>query len=272
MIRNNAGGSAVRDTAKLIETLKKVGVIKTKKRRARRSLAKDEIRQDNDMGPGFAVSAPPQFGASPQQQDYNAQRIEDIQRQSGNQIMLLKNEIQKLRGGEQQSRIMPQQRLKNDDVSSLRIEQMPSAPRVRGIGFEPSNKELTERRGQPYLETNEFTGDNSGPQPDQGSAKAGTVDYDMMGRTIFAGDDEEEAITIDEPDTPESEPATYKGGLKPDQIVSITEIHKSKDLQGTIQRVSEMGINVSDINLKDKIGVIKEKLKTKVRQFLPNKK
>lgn len=274
MIRNHGNGSAVRDTAKLIETLKKVGVIKTKKRRARQSLAKDEIRQDSDMGPGYSETTPmaPQFGASPQQQDYNALRIEDIQRQSGNQIMLLKNEIQKLKGGEQQSRFMPQQYIKNDGPL---IEQMPSAPRLKMSkeSYTPSeNIYIQPEKSQPYLETNEFEGSRSGGQPDQGSAKAGTLDYDMMGNAIFAGDDTEEGIMVTEPDTPEPKPATYKGGLRPEQMVSITEIAKSKDLNGTIQRVSEMGIDVSDINLKDKIGVIKEQLKTKVRQFLPNKK
>jgi hypothetical protein len=119
MIRNNAGGSAVRDTAKLIETLKKVGVIKTKKRRARRSLAKDEIRQDNDMGPGYAEALPgftgpsglnlvernfPQLtmgprpllgGGGDQQGGFNPAQIEDVKRNQIQQFGLLQDQIQK---------------------------------------------------------------------------------------------------------------------------------------------------------------------------------
>lgn len=269
MIRNSAGGSAVRDTAKLIETLKKVGVIKTKKRRARRSLAKDEIRQDSDMGPGFAVSAPPQFGASPQQQDYNVQRIEDIQRQSGNQITLLKNEIQKLKAGEQQSRFMPRQYIKNDDVSSLKVEQLPSAP----------------QRGQPYLDVNEYEGNNSGPQPDQGSAKAGTIDFDRFGKGIFVGDEEETAIDTNppEPDTapPDiKERPRYKGGLKPEDFVQMQDIEAIKvkdggDFTDILERMAKMGIDVTGLKnieggkaLKGKVTTAREELKQKLREFI----
>jgi hypothetical protein len=59
MIRNHAGDSAVKDTAKLIETLQKVGIIKAKaKRKKATGLAKEEIRQNNDMGPGYSSIGP----------------------------------------------------------------------------------------------------------------------------------------------------------------------------------------------------------------------
>lgn len=114
MIRNHAG-DPVKSTARLIETLKKVGIIKTKKRRAKRSLAtSDEIRQDNDMGPGFATSMqkPPQFvqgGPTPlllqggQQGGFNQSQIEDIQRTYNQQIGMLQDQVQ--RQSEEQRRI-----------------------------------------------------------------------------------------------------------------------------------------------------------------------
>ena len=164
MIRNHGNGSAVRDTAKLIETLKKVGVIKTKKRRARRSLAKDEIRQDNDMGPGFAISMPPQFGASPQQQDYNAQRIEDIQRQSSNQIALLRSQLQQV-----------QQRDTNRFGLPQRIEDVPK-PKIEDVS-------------PVVVDVNEFEG-RSGANRPQGE----NVDFDEETATgIFVGDESAQA-------------------------------------------------------------------------------
>lgn len=161
MIRNHGNGSAVRDTAKLIETLKKVGVIKTKKRRARQSLANDEIRQDNDMGAGYAqiTQMPPQFGASPQQQDYNAQRIEDIQRQSSNQIALLRSQLQQV-----------QQRDTNRFGLQQRIEDAPK-PKI-------------EDASPVVVDVNEFEG-RSGANRPQGK----NVDFDEETATgIFVGE------------------------------------------------------------------------------------
>lgn len=161
MIRNHAGSSVVKDTAKLIETLKKVGIIKTKKRRARRSLAKDEIRQDSDMGPGYAISMPPQFGASPQQQDYNAQRIEDIQRQSSNQIAFLRAQLRQIQE-QDTNRFGLQQRIEN-------------GPKIT----QPNSL---------VIDTNEFEGSNSGPQRDTGSGAK--MDFDEETATgIFVGDE-----------------------------------------------------------------------------------
>ena len=167
MIRNHAG-DPVKSTARLIETLKKVGIIKTKKRRAKRGLATEEIKQDSDMGPGYAVqlpTPPPQFGGSPQQQDFNAQRIEDVQRQAGNQIALLRGRIQQLESGP--TRFQPQQRIEGGP----QIEQMPSAERPVIIP-----------------ESEEFQGVQSGPQPDQGSARMG-IDFDTPTTSIFAGEE-----------------------------------------------------------------------------------
>lgn len=164
MIRNHAGSSVVKDTAKLIETLKKVGIIKTKKRRARRSLAKDEIRQDSDMGPGYAetISMPPQFGASPQQQDYNAQRIEDIQRQSSNQIALLRSHLRQIQE-QDTNRFGLQQRIENAPPKITQPESI-------------------------MIDTNEFEGSNSGAQPDRGSGAK--LDFDEETATgIFVGDE-----------------------------------------------------------------------------------
>jgi hypothetical protein len=137
-----------------------VGVIKTKKRRARRSLAKDEIRQDNDMGPGFAISMPPQFGVSPQQQDYNAQRIEDIQRQSSNQIALLRSQLQQV-----------QQR----DTNRFGLQQ--------SIADAPKPK--IEDASPVVVDVNEFEG-RSGANRPQGK----NVDFDKETATgIFVGDE-----------------------------------------------------------------------------------
>jgi hypothetical protein len=96
-----------------------VGVIKTKKRRARRSLAKDEIRQDNDMGPGFSETLPgftgpsglnlvernfPQLtmGARPMigggggsDGGFNPAQIEDIKRNQIQQFGLLQDRLEK---------------------------------------------------------------------------------------------------------------------------------------------------------------------------------
>lgn len=173
MIRNHAG-DPVKSTARLIETLKKVGIIKTKKRRAKRSLAtSDEIRQENDMGPGFITPTPmgPQFGGSPQQQDFNAQRIEDVQRQAGNQIALLRGRIQQLESAPP-TRLQPQQRIEQGP----QIEQMASAER-------------------PIIaESEEFKGAQSGPQPDQGSARMGMgIDYDTTPTSVFIGDEQAQA-------------------------------------------------------------------------------
>lgn len=164
MIRNHAGNSIVEDTAKLIETLQKVGIIKTKaKRKKATDLAKEEIRQNNDMGPGYAISMPPQFGASPQQQDYNTRRIEDIQRQSSNQIALLRSQLQQVNERDT-NRFGLQQRIEN--VSQPKIED--ASPVV--------------------IDTNEFEGTNSGPQPDTGSGAK--IDFDKETATgIFVGDE-----------------------------------------------------------------------------------
>jgi hypothetical protein len=124
------------------------------------------------------------------------------------------------------------------------------------------------QNSQPYLDTNEFEGSRSGGQPDQGSAKAGTLDYDIFGDKIYVGDDEDEGIVVE---AEEPEPKA-QSAFSQNKYVQITEITKSKDLKGTIQRVSEMGIDVSDINLKDKVGVIKDQLKNKVRQFVLKKR
>jgi len=118
MIRNHAGSSAVRDTAKLIETLKKVGIIKAKaKRKKTTGLAKDEIRQDNDMGPGFTQSVPPASSSdlilrnlpllmNQPQGGFNQAQIEDIQRNYNQQIGLLQDQVQKQQEEQQRLRGM----------------------------------------------------------------------------------------------------------------------------------------------------------------------
>lgn len=114
MIRNHAG-DPVKSTVKLIETLKKVGIIKTKKPRAKRGLATDEIRQNNDMGPGYSMATPrplvqfTQGGQAPlllqnaPQGGFNQAQIEDIQRTYNQQIGLLQDQVQ--RQSEEQRRI-----------------------------------------------------------------------------------------------------------------------------------------------------------------------
>lgn len=188
MIRNHAG-DPVKSTARLIETLKKVGIIKTKKRRAKRSLAtSDEIRQDNDMGPGFATTnAPPQFGGSPQQQDFNAQRIEDVQRQAGNQIALLRGRIQQLESAP--PRIQTQQRITDEQRGPTITEPSSERPFIR-----PKRPEKI------FLDINEFEGARTGPQPAQGTARS-DMDFDTTATGIFVGDDE--------PPIPEGMPSNF---------------------------------------------------------------
>jgi len=111
MIRNHAGGSAVKDTTKLIETLQKIGVIKGKKKRAKPTLAKEDIKQTHDMGPGYAIETPATtaqnaanilmrnvpllMNGGDQSGQFNRQQIEDIQRGVGQQFALLKDAMQK---------------------------------------------------------------------------------------------------------------------------------------------------------------------------------
>lgn len=111
MIRNHGGGgSSVKDTAKLIETLQKIGVIKSKKKRAKSALAKKDIKQTHDMGPGYAEVSPATtaqnaanilmrnvpllMNGGDQSGQFNKQQIEDIQRGVGQQFALLKDAIQ----------------------------------------------------------------------------------------------------------------------------------------------------------------------------------
>ena len=193
MIRNHAG-DPVKSTAQLIETLKKVGIIKTKKRRAKRGLAtSDEIRQDSDMGPGYAMPTPmppPQFGGSPQQQDFNAQRIEDIQRQAGNQIALLRGRIQQLESAP--TRFQPQQRIEQGQRGP-QVEEMPS-----------------EERPIIIPDSQEFQGERKGPQPAQGSSKMG-IDFDTTPTAIFVGDE-----------TAQPQAQAQAGPLTDDQKIAIT--------------------------------------------------
>ena len=105
MIRNHAGGNAIRDTAQLIETLKKVGVIKGKKKRVKKALAGDEIRQDNEMV-GYTTSATPQAAAlsvmrnvplllgQAQQSGFNQSQIEDIKRGVGQDLAVIRDALE----------------------------------------------------------------------------------------------------------------------------------------------------------------------------------
>jgi len=105
MIRNHASGNTVRDTARLIETLKKVGIIKAKSKRKKRAtgLAEEEIRQDNDMGSGYAFPTPqvPMIGRNvpllmnAPQSNFNQAQIEDIQRTNEQRLGLLQDQVQK---------------------------------------------------------------------------------------------------------------------------------------------------------------------------------
>lgn len=119
MIRNHAGGSAVKDTAKLIETLQKVGIIKAKaKRKKATGLAKDEIRQDNDMGPGYSQTTPlssstdmilrnlPLLMNQQGGGGFNQAQIEDIRRNYNQQIGLLQDQVQKQQEEQQRLRGM----------------------------------------------------------------------------------------------------------------------------------------------------------------------
>jgi len=105
MIRNHAGGNAIRDTAQLIETLKKVGVIKGKKKRVKKALAGDEQRQDNEMV-GYTTSASPQAAAlsvmrnvpllmnQAQQSGFNQSQIEDIKRGVGQDLAVIRDALE----------------------------------------------------------------------------------------------------------------------------------------------------------------------------------
>lgn len=105
MIRNHAGGNAIRDTAQLIETLKKVGVIKGKKKRVKKALAGDEIRQDNEMV-GYTTSESPQAAAmsvmrnvplllgQAQQSGFNQSQIEDIKRGVGQDLAVIRDALE----------------------------------------------------------------------------------------------------------------------------------------------------------------------------------
>lgn len=119
MIRNHAGDSAVKDTAKLIETLQKVGIIKAKaKRKKATGLAKEEIRQNNDMGPGYSSIGPgalssnmilrnlPLLMNQPAGGGFNQAQIEDIQRNYNQQIGLLQDQVQNQQEEQQRLRGM----------------------------------------------------------------------------------------------------------------------------------------------------------------------
>lgn len=104
MIRNHAGGNAIRDTAQLIETLKKVGVIKGKKKRVKKDLAGDEIRQDNEMV-GYGSSSPQEAAISvmrnvplllgqAQQSGFNQSQIEDIKRGVGQDLAVIRDALE----------------------------------------------------------------------------------------------------------------------------------------------------------------------------------
>jgi hypothetical protein len=176
MIRNHGNGSAVRDTAKLIETLKKVGVIKTKKRRARRSLAKDEIRQDNDMGPGFTQSVPPASSSdlilrnlpllmNQPQGGFNQAQIEDIQRNYNQQIGLLQDQVQKQQ--EEQQRLRGMGMYIGGAISQLqqRIDRPTygvSQPVDPFVGVEGSGDAVESEEGE-MPDTNEQEMERTGP-------------------------------------------------------------------------------------------------------------
>lgn len=103
LIRNNLKNDTIKQTANLIETLKKVGIIKSKKRAKKRNLGEEAIPyQESDMS-SYTVSRPlaPQIFQPQQQQPLmiadgqTKLQIEDLKRQNAYNAGLLQDQMEK---------------------------------------------------------------------------------------------------------------------------------------------------------------------------------
>lgn len=121
---------------KMIEQLSKLGVFKEKrKKRAKRTAAPEDIRQDGDMGPGYVKTLegepgrgdPNLFALRQIQPGMSEQQIADITKRNAAGVAALRAEIQQQRLEDLQSTLQPLTRLANIASERFRGAQEPGA-------------------------------------------------------------------------------------------------------------------------------------------------
>lgn len=197
MIRNHGGGgNAIKDTAKLIETLKKVGVIKSKKKHVKKTLAADEIRQNNEMVGYTSVATPQQAALSvmrnvpllmnqlQSQGGFNQAQIEDIKRGVGQDLAVIKDALEEdKRSRDQQYGMLAY----GTGALARQVKQLTEKARPEPMVEEPE----AELQGDITLDIDESTMERQGPNV--GVEQNTPEDTNVAPEEIFAETEEEEA-------------------------------------------------------------------------------
>lgn len=236
MIRNHGGGgNAIKDTAKLIETLKKVGVIKSKKKHVKKTLAADEIRQNNEMV-GYGSVATPQAAALSvmrnvpllmnqlqSQGGFNQAQIEDIKRGVGQDLAVIKDALEEdKRSRDQQYGMLAY----GTGALARQVKQLTEKARPEPMVEEPE----AELQGDITLDIDESTMERQGPNVvvEQNTPE----DTNVAPEEIFAETEEEEAN------------APFAGALPPPEV-KPPQLEAPAQAQARRKRFEQGAINVA---------------------------